>query len=161
MLLVNGQALAKQPGQSKQAPALLPQLVASTALRKASQLFTSTNSVEAASERRKSVCVLQGEFAEVDLTQVMTRRNCPLHASDHGPWRSLQTANQTRNVPRGSVQEQVIVAGTDATDCCIFAVVVPQQWVSGMISKCSMPLHTTLFTTDKRHGVCSTLLDRP
>jgi hypothetical protein len=70
MLVVDGQALKLAPVQSKRAPSLLSQLATSTALRQASQDFATSSGPEEATQRVKSVCVLQGEFAEVDLTQV-------------------------------------------------------------------------------------------
>ena len=70
MLVVDGQALTTAPVQSKRAPSLLSQLATSTALGQASQDFATSSGPEGLSQRVKSVCVLQGEFAEVDLTQV-------------------------------------------------------------------------------------------
>ena len=79
MLVVDGQALRIAPVQSKRAPSLLSQLATSTALRQASQTFATSSDSDGASQRFKCVCVLQGEFAEVDLTQVsvdLTQERC-------------------------------------------------------------------------------------
>jgi hypothetical protein len=70
MLIIDGQSLKVAPVNSKCAPSLLPTLVTSAALKHASQRFATQESVDPVVQQIKSICVLQGEFAEVDLTQV-------------------------------------------------------------------------------------------
>ncbi len=69
MLTVNGEALKAKPAKSRKTLTLLPQVVKS--LQRAVEDFGRAEpSGEAPGQRQKGVCVLQGEYAEVDLSKV-------------------------------------------------------------------------------------------
>lgn len=76
MLIVDGAELKGEPAKSKKTPTLLPQLVKSIALHRASQRFEQAEASTASDQLQKNICVLQGEYAEVDLTKVRQQSSC-------------------------------------------------------------------------------------
>lgn len=60
-------------------------------------------------------------------------------------WRSASEHEVDRVFHRYSLlQEELILASTDATTCCIIALIAPKQWVSGG-GFCIEQLHDVFF----------------
>lgn len=126
MLNVDGKPLKTKPAKNKKALTLLPQIVKSSSLQRASEQFgQATASLSAADAPHKNVCVLQGEYAEVDLTK-----------------------------------EELLLASTDATTCCIIALIAPKQWalIAHLDERCSQQLAVLVPLLSDRAGAAQAFL---